>query len=71
MKYRLLMDLEVTEFTQQLPKRVRDELFAHFRRIRDFPSRYSDYHFEKIDSGTSSGRSWEEIKKDFDSRFRR
>jgi hypothetical protein len=43
MKYRLLVDLEVTEFIQQRPKRVRDELFAHFRRIRDFPSRYSDY----------------------------
>jgi hypothetical protein len=43
MKYRLLVDLEVTEFTQRLPKRVRDELFAHLRRIRDFPSRYSDY----------------------------
>jgi putative addiction module component (TIGR02574 family) len=26
---------------------------------------------EKIDSGTASGRSWEEIKKDFDSRFGR
>jgi len=26
---------------------------------------------EKIDSGTASGRSWEEIKKDFDSRFKR
>jgi hypothetical protein len=43
MKYRLLIDLEVTEFIQQLPKRVRDGLFAHFYRIRDFPSRYSDY----------------------------
>jgi putative addiction module component (TIGR02574 family) len=26
---------------------------------------------ERIDSGTASGRSWEEIKNDFDSRFRR
>ena len=43
MKYRLLMDLEVTEFIQQLPKRVRDELFAHFHRIRDFPSQHADY----------------------------
>jgi putative addiction module component (TIGR02574 family) len=26
---------------------------------------------EQIDSGTATGRSWEEIKNDFDSRFRR
>jgi putative addiction module component (TIGR02574 family) len=26
---------------------------------------------EKIDSGTGSGRPWEEIKKDFDARFPR
>ena len=43
MKYRLLIDLEVTESIQQLPKRARDKLFAHFHRLRDFPSRYSDY----------------------------
>ena len=29
---------------QQLPRRVRNDLLSHFDRIRDFPSRYVDFH---------------------------
>ena len=44
MDYRLLVDLEVVEKIQRLPKRMRDDLLTHFLRIRDFPSRYADYN---------------------------
>ncbi len=44
MEYRLLIDLDVIGMIQQMPKRNRDRLIAHFRRIREFPSRYADYH---------------------------
>jgi hypothetical protein len=44
MDYRLLIDLEVVEIIQRLPRRMRDDLLTQFHRIRDFPSRYADYH---------------------------
>ena len=44
MEYRLLIDLEVVEIIQRLPKRTRDDLLTQFHRIRDFPSHYVDYH---------------------------
>ena len=44
MENRLLIDLEVVGMIQRLPKRMRDDLLAHFQRIRDFPSRYADYY---------------------------
>jgi hypothetical protein len=43
-EYRLLIDLEVVELLQGLPRRVREDLLRHFESIRGFPSRYADYH---------------------------
>jgi hypothetical protein len=43
MEYRLLIDLEVVELLQQLPRRVRDDLLTHFGRIREFPGNHSDF----------------------------
>ena len=44
MEYRLLIDLEVVEMVERLPKRMRENLLTHLQRLRDFPSRYADYH---------------------------
>jgi hypothetical protein len=44
MEYRLLIDLEAVEIIQRLPRRAREALFTHLEHIREFPSRYSDYH---------------------------
>jgi hypothetical protein len=44
MEYRLLIDFEVVEIIQRLPRRLRDDLLMHFQRIRDYPSRYVDYY---------------------------
>ena len=44
MEYRLLIDLEVVEMIQRLPKRSRDDLLSHLQRIRSFPSSFSDCH---------------------------
>ena len=44
MEYRLLIDFEVVEIIQRLPRRLRDDLMMYFQRIRDYPSRYVDYH---------------------------
>jgi hypothetical protein len=43
MEYRLLIDLEVIEFLDRLPKRTRLRLLDQFRKIRAFPGNYSDY----------------------------
>ena len=43
MEYRLLIDLEAVEVLDGLPKRRRTDLLNHFRKLRDFPSNYSDY----------------------------
>jgi hypothetical protein len=43
MEYRLLIDIEVIEILDRLPKRVRHQLLGHLHRIRSFPSNYSDY----------------------------
>ena len=44
MDYRLLIDIEVVQKIQRLPKRTRDDLLTDFVRIQDFPSRYADYN---------------------------
>ncbi len=44
MEYRLLIDLEVLETLDNLPKRVRSQLLNQFQKIRDFPTNYSDYY---------------------------
>ena len=44
MEYRLLIDLEVVKQMQRLSRRVREELLTHFHQIRDFPSRFADFH---------------------------
>jgi mRNA-degrading endonuclease RelE of RelBE toxin-antitoxin system len=44
MEYRLLIDIEVIEILDRLPKRVRYQLLNQLHRIRSFPSNYSDYN---------------------------
>jgi hypothetical protein len=43
MEYRLLIDLEVIEILDGLPKRTRRRLLEQFHKIRGFPGNYSDY----------------------------
>jgi hypothetical protein len=43
MEFGLLIDVEVFEFLQKLPPTRRSSFLRHFRRIQDFPGRYSDY----------------------------
>jgi hypothetical protein len=43
MKYRLLIDYEVIEFIENLPRKDQRLLRSHFVAIQDFPRRYSDY----------------------------
>ena len=43
MEFRLLMDLEVYDFLQTLPKRQRERLLGHFQKIKNFPGHYSDF----------------------------
>jgi hypothetical protein len=43
MEYRLLIDLEVIEIMDGLPKKVRKRLLDQFLKIRSFPTNYSDY----------------------------
>ena len=50
MRFRLLVDLEVVEFMQTLPRSRRVNLFAHFREIREHPAHHSDY-VEHDDTG--------------------
>ena len=44
MDYRLLIDLEVVEVLDRLPKRVRRRVLDKLYRIREFPGNYADYH---------------------------
>jgi hypothetical protein len=44
MDYRLLVDLEIVETIQGLPRRTKTDLLAHFQKIREYPSRHADYH---------------------------
>ncbi len=50
MKYRLLVDLEVSKVLDGLPKHVRARLFDHFDHLRLAPERYIDAH-EQDDIG--------------------
>lgn len=43
MKYRLLIDFEVIEFVESLPRRDERQLGSRFVQIQDFPGRFSDY----------------------------
>jgi hypothetical protein len=43
MDYRLLIDLEVVETLDRIPKAVRRRLLQEFHSIRSFPGNYSDY----------------------------
>jgi hypothetical protein len=44
MEYRLLVDVEVVEILDALPKKSRTQLINHFYKIRSFPENHSDYH---------------------------
>jgi len=44
MSYRLLVDVEVIEALDALPKNYRTRLLDHFRKIRSSPEDISDYH---------------------------
>jgi hypothetical protein len=48
--YRLLVDLEVVEVLNGLPRKVRDRLMEHFGKLRRFPDTHSDFQ-EKDRSG--------------------
>ena len=43
MKYRLLIDWEVIEFLEMLPRKDQRLLRNHFIAIQEHPSRFSDY----------------------------
>lgn len=43
MEYRLLIDVEVLDYLQTLRPQVRARLLDRFRRIREYPSAWSDY----------------------------
>jgi hypothetical protein len=43
MLFRLLIDFDIVEFTRQLSPRQRQRLYAHFRKIQEFPGHYSDF----------------------------
>jgi hypothetical protein len=42
-KYRLLLALDVLDFTAALTRREQEVLWKRFREIRDYPHQYSDY----------------------------
>jgi hypothetical protein len=44
MEYRLLVDREVIEVMDSMPKAQRRRFLALFERLRAFPTNYSDYH---------------------------
>jgi hypothetical protein len=48
MRYRLLVDVEVIEVLDVLPKKSRMRLMEHFRKIRSSPDDFSDYHERDI-----------------------
>jgi mRNA-degrading endonuclease RelE of RelBE toxin-antitoxin system len=43
MKYRLLIDYEVIEFVEKLPRKDQQLIRSRFVAIQDYPSRCSDY----------------------------
>ena len=43
MKYRLLIAVDVLEFTETLTRREQEVLRKRFREICEYPHRYSDY----------------------------
>ena len=43
MKYRLLIAVEVLDFTAVLPRREQEVVWKRFREIREYPHQYSDY----------------------------
>ena len=42
MLFRLLIDLELVEFAKTLAPAQRRRLYAHFRRIQEYPGHYSE-----------------------------
>jgi hypothetical protein len=42
MLFRLLIDLDLVDFARRLPTRQRQRLYAHFRKIQEYPGHYSD-----------------------------
>jgi hypothetical protein len=42
-KYRLLVDLEVIDVLDALPKKVRSRLLVHFLGLRSAPDQYADH----------------------------
>lgn len=44
MQYRLLVDLEIIETLEALPKKPRMRLLGHFQKIRSSPNDFSDYY---------------------------
>ena len=44
MEYRLFVDVEAIEVLDGLPKTLRNRLLNQFRKIRSFPSHYSECH---------------------------
>lgn len=44
MSYRLLVDVEIIETLEALPKKTRTRLLDHFRKIRAAAGDFSDYH---------------------------
>ena len=54
MNYRLLIDYEVIEFLEKLPRKDQRLLRNRFVAIQGFPSRYSDYT-ESDSTGRSVG----------------
>ena len=55
MKYRLLIAVEVIDFSAALTRREQEILWKRFRQIRESPHRYSDYR-----EADSEGR-WLEV----------
>ena len=43
-EYRLLIDLQAIEFLNGLTRKARNRILDHLRKIRSFPSNYSDYY---------------------------
>jgi hypothetical protein len=53
MQFRLLVDFEVIEILEALPKKSRTHLLNHFQKIRAAPGDFSDYYERDV-----SGRAW-------------
>jgi hypothetical protein len=48
MQFRLLVDFEVIEILEALPKKSRTRLLNHFQKIRAAPGDFSDYYERDI-----------------------